>query len=143
MLIACDNKGCMQSSNALLNVKTLKVICGECGQAIKGVSEPMKRTLKSFGQILRDDERKAFMMACKNCNANREVVLDNDNNTVCRVCQGEIKVHAAMKQAIMEVGAKLSSLNKEDTDEATTEAVEAPATPVKKPRTKRVKKEVQ
>ena len=138
MLIACDNKGCMQQSNALLNVTTLEVICGECGKAIKGISEPMKRTLKSFGQVLRTEERKAFMMACKSCNANREVVLDNENNTVCKVCNSAIKVHAAMKQAIMEVGRKLSSLNKEDTTEE--EVVEAPAAPTKK--TRKVKKSV-
>ena len=145
MLIACDNKGCMQSSNALLNVKTLEVICGECGQAVKGISEPMKRTLKSFGQVLRVDDRKAFMMACKACNANREVILDNDNGTICRVCKGEIKVHAAMKQAILEVGKKLSSLDKEDADEVADETpVVAEATaPVKKPRAKRVKKDAQ
>ena len=98
MLINCDNRGCLKSSNALLNVETLEVICGECGKAIKGISEPMKRTLKSFGQILRNEEKKAFMMACKSCNANREVVLDHENNTVCRVCNKEIKVHAAMKR---------------------------------------------
>jgi hypothetical protein len=116
MLINCDNKGCLQQNNALLNPETHEVICQECGKAIKGVSEPMKRTLKSFGQVLRLDERKAFMMACKNCNANREVLLDDKNNTVCRVCKGEIKVHSAMKQAILQVGKKLDAIDSEEQD---------------------------
>ncbi len=138
MLIACDNKGCMQQSNALLNVTTSEVICAECSKPIKSISEPMKRTLRSFGQIMRTEERKAFMMACKACNANREVILDNDSNTICKVCKQEIKVHAAMKQAIIEVGRKLSSLDKEDAEET----AEVPAAPVKKTRT-RVKKNTQ
>lgn len=123
MLISCDNKGCMQQSTALLNAETLDVVCGACGKAIKSVSEPMKRTLKSFGQVLRTDERKAFMMACKNCNANREVVLNEKSETICRICKSGIKVHAAMKQAIMEVGRKLSSLEKETEEETTEETV--------------------
>ena len=126
MLISCDNKGCMQQTSALLNTKTLEVICGSCGKAIKSISEPMKRTLKSFGQILRTNEKKAFMMACKNCNANREVILNEKNETICRVCKDGIKVHAAMKQAIMEVGSKLSSLDaggEEEEDEAAVKKV--------------------
>ena len=110
MLINCDNKGCMQSTNALLDVVSMKVICGNCGEPIKNISEPMKRTLKSFGQVLRNEEKKAFMMACKNCNANREIVLSQDNKTVCKVCNSEVKVHAAMKQAILEIGRKVSVL---------------------------------
>ena len=117
MLIACDNKGCMQSTNALLDVSSMKVMCSNYGEAIKNISEPMKRTLKSFGQVLRTEEKKAFMMACKNCNANREIVLSQDNKTVCKVCSSEVKVHAAMKQAILEIGRKVSAL--EDTDKKT------------------------
>ena len=114
MLISCDNKGCMQSTNALLDTSNMTVVCANCGKVIKTVSEPMKRTLKSFGQILRTEEKKAFMMACKNCNANREVVLSQDSQTtVCKVCHSEVKVHAAMKQAIMEIGRKASSLDTE------------------------------
>ena len=123
-MILCDNKGCMQQSNALLNPETLEVICQECGKSIKSITEPMKRTLKSFGQVLRVDTRKAFMMACKNCNANREVILDDKNNTMCRICKSEIKVHAAMRQAILEVGKKLGSLEKEEQKESETNVVE-------------------
>ena len=108
-LINCNNKGCLKASNALLNTKTMEVICTECGKAISNIAEPMKRMLKSFGQILRTDEKKAFMMACTACSANREVVLDKKNNTVCKVCGSAIKVHAAMKQAIMEISKKVAA----------------------------------
>ena len=76
MLILCNNKGCMQQSNALLEEKNMEVVCQECGNEIAGISIAMKRTLKSFGQIVRSDQRKAFMLACKSCHANREIVLN-------------------------------------------------------------------
>jgi len=108
MLIMCDNKGCLQQTNAKLNVETLEVICEDCKQPIRNISETMKRVLKSSGQIVRDEERKAFTMGCKSCNANRQVVLDQDDNTVCSVCANVINVHPAMKQAILEAGIRLA-----------------------------------
>lgn len=133
MLIQCTNKGCMQTTNALLDTKTLEVVCQDCGKSVINVSESMKRTLKSFGQIIRDDSRKAFMMACRNCNANREVVLNQENQTVCSVCHQGINVHTAMKQAIMEIGQKIN-----------TQVVKAPdkeeEKPTPKPRKKRASK---
>ena len=103
MLILCDNKGCLKSSNALLNPETLEVICQECGKPIGNVSDAMKRTLKSFGQIIRES-KKAFMLACPQCKANREVVLDQDNNTICKNCHTPLTVHPAFKIAMEEAG---------------------------------------
>lgn len=122
MLIACNNKGCMQTSNALLNKDTHEVVCGECGKAISGVSDAMRRTLSSFGQILRTDSRKAFMMACRNCNANREIVLADDNSTVCSICTQPVVVHAAMKAAILDLGKKLHKDNDESLVDDTAES---------------------
>lgn len=108
MLIMCDNKGCQKSSDAKLNAETLEVICQECKQPIRNISGTMKRVLKSSGQIVRDEQRKAFTMGCKSCNANRQVVLDDKNNTVCSICTNPINVHPAMKQAIVEAGVRLA-----------------------------------
>jgi ribosomal protein L34E len=110
MLINCNNKGCMKSSNALLDEETLEVICQECGKPIYGIAEAMKRTLKSFGQVVRTNERKAFTLACRNCRANREVVLDQDGNTICKVCHNEISVTAAFKMAMEATGTKLEKI---------------------------------
>lgn len=107
MLISCDNKGCLKMSNALLNKETKEVICAECQNPVNSVTENMKRVLLSTGQIVRDEERKAFTMACRTCNANRQVVLDDKDNTVCNICGNDIGVHPAMRQAIVEAGAKL------------------------------------
>jgi hypothetical protein len=110
MLINCTNKGCMKSSNALLDEGTLEVICQECGKPIEGVSDAMKRTLKSFGQVVRTNERKAFTLACRNCRANREIVLNQNNDTVCKVCHKEISVTAAFKMAMEATGTKLEKI---------------------------------
>jgi len=91
------------ASNALLNEATGEVICQECGQPITNVTDMMKRALKSFGQIVRT-ERKAFMLACRACKANREVVLDQNNETVCKICHSPIQVHASFKLAMEEAG---------------------------------------
>jgi hypothetical protein len=89
----------------------MEVICCECGKAISNISAIMKNTLKQLGQIIRSAAKKAFMMGCKQCQANREVILDpTTNNTICKVCKSEIKVHAAMKQAMIE----LAKLNKDE-----------------------------
>lgn len=103
MLLSCNNEGCYKQSDALLDPETLEVICGECGKDITNISDAMKRVLKTSGQIIRNDKR-AFMLACHSCKANREVVLDQDNNTICGVCHHEIKVHASFKIAIEEAG---------------------------------------
>jgi len=107
MLIACDNKGCMEQTDAKLNVESLDVICTECRKPIRNVSEMMKRVLKSSGQIVRDESRQAFMMACMACNANRKVVLNKQGKTVCNVCKSGINVHPAMKLAIEAAGTRL------------------------------------
>ena len=108
MLIMCDNRGCLQSTNAKLNVETLEVMCQECKRPITNIAETMKRVLKSSGQIVRDEEKRAFTMGCKVCNANRQVVLDANDNTVCNICASVVNVHPAMKQAIVEAGIRLA-----------------------------------
>lgn len=94
----------MQHTNALLNVDSMEVICAGCNNSISNISDSMKRALKSFGQILKNEVKRAFVMACRNCNANREVVLNNEDQTICKICKAPIAVHAAMKQAIKEFG---------------------------------------
>jgi hypothetical protein len=110
MLIMCTNKGCLKQSNALLDESSGDVICQECGKPIENVSSAMKRTLKSFGQIVRSNEKRAFMMACRNCRANREIVLDQDNNTLCKICHSLINTTASFKLAMEESGVKLERI---------------------------------
>lgn len=139
MLIQCNNKGCMASTEAQLDTETMEVICLACEKPITGVSESMIRVLKSSGQIVRDRIRKAFTMACMKCYANREVVLNTAGETVCGVCLEPITVHVAMRLAMEETGAKLRRLTAEE-EAAKSPEVQAPATVVKKKKTTRKRK---
>ena len=113
MLIQCNFKTCQKSSDAQLNVKTQEVFCMECHNVITNVTRAMKGALKSCGQIVRLNEKKAFMVNCGKCNANREVVLNAENDTVCKVCGHNLKLHAAFRQAMEEAGVKLAKLTAE------------------------------
>jgi len=108
----------MQQSNALLEEKNMEVVCQECGNEIAGISIAMKRTLKSFGQIVRSDQRKAFMLACKSCHANREIVLNEERKTVCKVCLEPVVVHQAFKLAMEASGVKMAKVDTSDTKKA-------------------------
>ncbi len=120
MLITCDNKGCLKSTDAQLDVETKEVMCLSCEQPVKSVSESMKRVLKSSGQIVRKEVKKAFTMACMQCYANREVVLNSKGETVCDVCHNAIVVHASMRLAMEETGTKLRKLLPEEETSKTT-----------------------
>lgn len=105
MLITCDNKGCFKLSNALYDKDSKDVLCQECGKDIKSISDSMRRTLLSFGQVVRTTSNKGFMMACKKCNANRQVVMDQDKNTLCKQCHGPIVVQKAFLIGMEATGA--------------------------------------
>lgn len=104
MLLNCDNKGCFKSSNALYDKDSGEVICQECGNGITNVSEAMKRTLLSFGQIVRTEQRKGFLMACRSCNANRQIVLNQHGDTICKQCHTPIAVQKAFLAAMESTG---------------------------------------
>lgn len=102
MLLNCNNKGCCKSGEHRLDTEINEVVCEFCGKVIP-ISEPMKKALKTAKQVVNTNVKKAFMLGCQNCKANREVIWDESTNTArCKICGNEIKVHAAMKQAMME-----------------------------------------
>jgi len=115
----------MKQSNALLDKDGVDVVCQECGNGISGISEAMKRALKSFGQVVRSEQRQAFMLACKSCNANRQVVLDQNNNTLCKQCHNPLTVHPAFRLAMENAGNKLDRIDTSVKEETATAAVVA------------------
>lgn len=110
----------MKTSNALLEPESLNVVCQECDGTIDNISDAMKRTLKSFGQVIKGNKQ-AFMLSCTPCRANREVVMDQNNNTVCKTCHEPITIHAAFKMAMEEAG----GLEKIDTSKETKKTTKA------------------
>ncbi|MFA5024030.1 MAG: hypothetical protein WC523_03700 [Patescibacteria group bacterium] len=77
----------------------------------------MKRVLKSSGQIVRANQKKAFMVFCKKCNANREIILDKNDDTLCKDCKSPVKIQAAFKLAMKETGIKLDRLEEDAQEE--------------------------
>lgn len=98
MLIACTNKGCMQSTEAKLNRKTNEVICMACGKSIINLTELIKRTLVSLGQFLRSVERKPFQVQCPTCVAQRDISLANDV-AHCATCGTELRMSVTFLNA--------------------------------------------
>jgi len=110
MLIACNNRGCLNQSSALLDKDTGEVVCQECGEVIKGISDFMKRTLKDAGQVIRTNVKRAYMVGCSSCKANREPVYNEDNKIVCKVCHNPINLTPQFFLAMEETGHKLERL---------------------------------
>ena len=67
MLLDCTKKGCMQKTEAKLDVEKNEVICAECGSVIENITPFTKKALKSAGQILRSVNKKPFQVMCPNC----------------------------------------------------------------------------
>jgi len=69
-LICCDNKGCFQNMEPMLDTNTDEVICTECGKIIKSVTNFTKTQMKSLGQTKKaPPPSKAFSVECRFCGA--------------------------------------------------------------------------
>lgn len=112
MIITCDNKGCMEQGNHLLNEKTNEVICQKCLKPISSITPAMKKILKSFGQVIKAAKAgNAFMLLCKKCRKNVNVGLDANGKTVCVECKSPILVSDSFKLAMQEAGHKLEKID--------------------------------
>lgn len=88
-LIQCDNKGCGQLTDALLNTETNDVECSDCGKTIKNVTDFTKKSMKSMGQVKRADTKKAFTVKCQSCKKLSPPKMEN-KKLVCVHCDKEI-----------------------------------------------------
>jgi RNase P subunit RPR2 len=102
MNFTCNRKGCMQSSEAKLNLETNEVICDECGQVIDNMTEFTKRTLKQAGQVLRvKSVQQAFQVFCPTCNKNVELILD-EGKAYCKTCKSPLALSATFLRTYKE-----------------------------------------
>jgi hypothetical protein len=84
VLITCDNKGCFQSVEPLLNVSTNEVICTNCGKPINSVTHFMKIQLKTLGQTMKKQEtNKAYSVFCSKCGNNSQPFVARDGTICC------------------------------------------------------------
>jgi predicted RNA-binding Zn-ribbon protein involved in translation (DUF1610 family) len=91
-LLTCDNKGCGETTEAVLDKDTNEVHClaPNCGKVIKSVTSFTKQSMLSMGQIKRmGDLKKAFPVKCQACNKLDQPILDKDK-LVCPGCRAEL-----------------------------------------------------
>ena len=87
VLICCDNKGCFETTKALLNVNTNEVICLKCNKPIKSVTSFMKVQLKSLGQTMKSQKKnKAFSVECTECGSHNKPKVMKDGTIICSTC---------------------------------------------------------
>ena len=113
MLIACTNKGCLQSTEAKFDKGTNEVICAACGKSIINLTDQIKRTLVAFGQIKRAAEQKPFQMRCPTCAGQRDITLAGDV-AHCATCGAELHPSAVFLKAYRQHLAELDKEKKEN-----------------------------
>ena len=94
MLLTCTTKGCLNLTEAKLDLTDNKVYCDDCGNEIANVTEYTKKALKSIGQVIRHKHKEAFQTFCKNCNTSRSLYV-KDDKAYCKSCDYQIQVTPA------------------------------------------------
>lgn len=89
-LITCDNKGCFETMEPLIDKNTDKVYCTSCGKEIKGVTYFAKVQMKSLGQTMNNQKAsKAFSVRCNYCGAVGQPTVDN-GKIHCGFCKAHL-----------------------------------------------------
>lgn len=102
-LICCDNKGCFETTEALLDPATDKVHCQECGGAINSVTSFTKVSMKTMGQTLKNKKQQAaFSVDCPACGKSGTPTVDVSDNVKCSRCKTSLmkSLSGPMIQAI-------------------------------------------
>jgi len=90
-LICCDNKGCFQMMEPLLDIKTNDVICTECGKPINSVTSFAKIQMKSLGQTTRIKRATtSWAVECRYCGASLPPTIKPDGKIVCSHCSAHL-----------------------------------------------------
>ena len=117
MLVQCNTK-CQTTVNALLDIDTDNVICGECGSVLSDVSKYSKLSMKTNGDILRSKNKKAFVFYCQTHDDHVETAFV-ESRLVGKTCpddgeQCKIVITEHMIKAIEETSLYLSKVEKHD-----------------------------
>jgi len=92
ILITCDNKGCYDSMEPLLNINTNEVICSSCGKPIQSVTQFMKIQLKSLGQTTKTQKsNQAYAVKCSACGLVAQPTVTPQGAITCSRCGSQIE----------------------------------------------------
>ncbi len=96
--VYCDNKGCREEQEPLLDETTNEALCAVCGKDIKNMSVFAKRQLKSFGQVKKTVSRQeAFAVNCTSCKKSAAPLV-NGNDFSCSFCGTALNLSIHFKQ---------------------------------------------
>lgn len=110
MLVSC-NPRCKKNNgqtDASLDVDSNDVICNVCGDSLPNISEFTKLSMKTTGDIIRSNNRKAFVFPCNTCDKSVEATVEA-GVVVGRNCPNgkagcQINISETMVHAIKEFG---------------------------------------
>ena len=119
MIIVCNAK-CRGVVDASLDVDENKVVCNTCGELIDNVTEFIKLSMKSSGDVIKSRSRKAFVFQCETHNKMTEV-LHSNSGLVGKSCPNDknrclINITKNMKVAIKEFGDNDEGAREANTD---------------------------
>ena len=90
-LITCDNKGCFESMEPLLDKNTDRVFCTACGKEMKSVTYFAKVQMKSMGQTLNSQKTsQAFSVRCNFCGSVGQPIVAADGKILCSACKSHM-----------------------------------------------------
>ena len=90
-LIYCDNKGCGEHMEPLLDVNSNKAYCSECGEEVKSITHFAKVQMKSMGQTMKKQStQRAFAVQCQYCGNSDTPKIGENNNLQCRKCSRDL-----------------------------------------------------
>jgi hypothetical protein len=98
MIITCNRKGCMQTTEAKLNLETNNVVCDSCGGDIENITEFTKKALKTMNQVIRVKHKQSFQVFCKDCNKNVTMRVE-EGKAYCSECKSALKISAAFMRS--------------------------------------------
>lgn len=102
-LICCDNKGCYETTEALLDLESNQVHCAACGKPIQSVTHFAKVQMKTLGQTMKNQKAsRAFSVNCSYCGRLAQPIVGRDGSITCSACNTELSstLSAPMAQAI-------------------------------------------
>jgi len=111
MLIQCNNKGCGQLAEVKLDPATNEVICMECSNPIKSVTNFVKANLRANKQFVKKGTGSNFNVKCAKCGRTVGPVLDEKNQIVCPNCNALITLSKAFENVFRQSNRKAGGGN--------------------------------
>lgn len=100
----CTCKGCYKLTEPVLDKKTRKVFCVECGGEMEGITDFTKRSMESMGQIKRAGmKREAFSVECTSCQKIGVPELMKNGKLQCPHCRAQhMKMSPIVERSIVQ-----------------------------------------